>query len=502
MTGARAGEVVRGFLSLEHQGAIFQHKAVKAAFLVIAMALVLAQQGSLLMRKDSPDPFYRNVLNLGASYQRYFSFFYYFGGFPVNLDGLKTSTLDDATATLANQGPKLRTDLNVYNRASVFLFYPETWLRGRPDTAEMRTGMAVWFTTGLLAVVVALWYAGMPLLGLVVALLCGSNPFQIYEIYHMGSSTIFPMVISTGLVGTALSIVLIHQSSVTRPRLAIVLLAVAGAVCALQYEIRLEGVGVFFGAAVALALLSAYSPRRRLAYLFLFAISVVGVSKTMDAYFNAKLVAADRIVEQYGGTPAKTSNAYYSTQWWALWSGLGDFDEKYGFLVDDRAGISYHYGHDTTVDFETSMRKDYLRIAANDPLWWLGIVADRLKRVTIDNTPYRLGYGTWHTDLPVNSRIVTALGIVVLIAAVWTWHTTALALFVLPLSIGLVSIGQLADYGLQFYCIIHLFALAYVACIALDGLLAILLAAGRSVGLLVPAASLAKLARPVTSDQA
>lgn len=464
---------VRALVGLDHQAVLLRTPVVRVFFLVLSVTLVIAQQGSYWALDQSPNGFYRNVLNLGASYQRYFSFYYYFGGFPVNLDRLPTSTIEDARETLAREGSRLRTDLNVYNRASIFLFYPETWLRGRPDTAEMRTGLAIWFTIGLLAVVVALWYVGMPLLGLFFALLCGSNPFQVFEIYHMGSSTIFPMVISTGLVGAAISLVLSNQASTRHTKLATSLVCLGAAVCALQYEIRLEGVGVSFGAAFALMVLSAFSIRRRLAYVCLFAVVVVVASAAMDAYFNAKLTTADRIMEQHGGTQAKTTNAYYSTQWWALWSGLGDFDEKYGFLVDDRAGLSFYYGHDTSLHSEPAMRDHYLRTLRSDPAWWAGIIGSRLKRVFVENTPYRVGYGTWHHDLPFNPVAVTTLGLLFLAAAVWTWQTTVLAMFVLSLSTGAVSIGQLADYGLQFYCIVHLFMLAYVGCVLLDGLLAI-----------------------------
>lgn len=464
---------VGAVLGLNHQGVPFRSRLVSGVFLAFSIALVLAQQASYWRLETSPNGFYRNVVNLGASYQRYFSFYYYFGGFPVNLDRRPTSTLGEATATLTQEGTRLRTDANVYNRASIFLFYPETWLKGRPDTAEMRTGLAIWFTVGLLAVVIALWYVGMPLLGLFFALLCGSNPFQVFELYHMGSSTIFPMVISTGLVGTGLALAIANPAAARHPRLTGVLVCLGAVVCALQYEIRLEGIGVFFGAAVAVVLLSRHPIRRRLAYVFLFAIAVVVTSTAIDAYFNAKLRKADQIVEQYGGTLAKTTNAYYSTQWWALWSGLGDFDEKYGFLVDDRAGISFYYGHDTSLHSERAMRNDYLQTALRDPGWWAGIMARRFKRVLVENTPYRLGYGGWHTDLPFNPIVVTSIGLVLLTAALWTWNTTVLAMFVLSLSTGAVSIGQLADYGLQFYCIVHLFMLAYVGCVLLDGLLAI-----------------------------
>ncbi len=468
MAVPKAPPLLRSLLNLEHQAVMFRWRAVRLLFLVLAIAAVVAQQHSLLILKASPNDFYRNVLNLGASYQRYFSFYYYFGGFPVNLDRLKTSTLDETKATLAQEGPRLRTDLNVYNRASVFLFYPDTWLKGRPDTAEMRTGLALWFTAGLLSVVVALWYVGMPILGLVVALLCGSNPFQVFELYHRGSSTIFPTVIATGLVITGMALLLSSTRFQQCRRLSLLLVSVSAIICALQYEIRLEGVGVFFGAAFGMACLSPQSIRRRLGYACIFVVLVVTTSMGLNAYFDASLARADRIVESHGGTPAKTTNAYYSTQWWALWSGLGDFDEKYGFLVDDRAGISFYYGHDTSVMSEQAMRAHYLETVRRDPAWWADIVIRRLKRVMIENTPYRIGYGTWHTDLPLSPTLLTTVGLALFAASLWAWQTTVLTLFVLPFSIGLVSVGQLADYGLQFYGVVHLFILGYVACFALD----------------------------------
>ncbi len=464
---------IRCLVGLEHQGALLQSRMARVLFLVSAMALVSAQQFSYWSLESGPDGFYRNVLNLGASYQRYFSFFYYFDGFPVNLDRMDTSTREAAEATLAREGARLRTDLNVYNRASVVLFYPETWLKGRPDTAEMRTGLAIWFTVSLLAVIAAFWFVGMPVLGLLVALLCGSNPFQVHEIYHLGSSTIFSMVISTGLMATAIALILSSPASLRRPRFAVTVICLAAAVCALQYEIRLEGIGGFLGAAFAWLVLSRHSWRQKVAYACLFAVMVVGTSRFMNWYFDAKLATADQIVEQHGGTPARVTNAYYSTQWWALWSGLGDFDEKYGYLADDRAGISYYYGHDTSLHSEPAMRKDYLERVASDPAWWLDILGRRVKRIFTENTPYRVGYGTWHVDLPLDATIVALAALVPLAAALWTWHTTVLTMFVVSLSIGAVSIGQLADYGLQFYSVVHLFVAAYVACVVLDAVLAL-----------------------------
>lgn len=468
MDMSRLSHVLEPLLDLRHQQALLRRKSISLTFLALSIAAVIAQQSSLLLRTDTPNAYYRNVLNLGASYQRYFSFYYYFGGFPVNLDGQKTSTREEAEATLKERGPLLRTDLNVYNRASIFLLYPDAWWNGRPDTAEMRTGHFIWFTLGLILVLTGFWYLDMPLMGLLTALLCGSDPFQVWEVYHQGSATIFPTVISTGLVGTGLCLLLMSPAFARYRRLTLVLLAVAGAVAALQYEIRLEGVGVFFGALFALVFLFPHTLARRIGYLAFVAVVAIVVSSGMNRYFDAKLRKADEIVKSYGGSPAGTTNAYYATQWWALWSGLGDFDEKYGFLVDDRAGLSYYYGHDTTVNSERAMRADVIRTVTHDPLWFAGIIARRVKRVFVDNTPYRVGYGTHYVDLPVSSRLVTALWALLLLASVATQGKAKLGLFILPASVGMVSLGQLADYGLQFYCIVHLFVFAYVACVLLD----------------------------------
>lgn len=465
-------------LALGHQRTLFRNRMVLTLWVVASLTLIVAQQASFLALDRDPDPHYRNVLNLGASYQRYFSFFYYFGGFPVNLDGQKTSTREETIQTLEALGPNLTPANSVYNRASIFLFYPDAYATGRPDTAEMRTGHAIWFTVGLVAVFGSLTFAGMPLLGLAVALLCGSNPFQVWEVYHVSSSTIFPTVISTGLVVTAACILLGTAAFARRRLLSVLVVGLCGVVAALQYEVRLEGVGVFFGAAFALAWCVSHSKSVKLALAIAFAVSAYSTSAVMNQFFAASFDKANAVIASYGGTPGPSGNPYYSTQWWALWSGLGDFDEKYGFLVDDRAGISYYYGHGEGQSLARSHRQSMIATIADDPAWFADIMFKRLKRVLVDNTPYRLGYGGKFIDLPIPPGPITIAGLLLLLAnLVLSWRSaparSPLILFVVPLSIGAVAIGQLADYGLQFYCIAHLFILGYVACFALDGVLAL-----------------------------
>jgi hypothetical protein len=467
----------RSLLDLRHQDRWFRHSVVRPVFVAMAVALITGQQFSFLRLADSPDPFYRNVLNLGASYQRYFSLFYYFGAFPVNLERQNTSTLEETTATLQRVGKSLVPERSVYNRASIFLFYPDAFMRGRPDTAEMRTGHALWFTVALLALFGALCYRGMPLFGLVVALLCGSDAFQVWELYHLGSSTIFPTVISTGLAIAAAAILLSNERFARHRMLPLLLVCVCGGVGALQYEIRLEGVGIFAGALFSLAICCPQSIVRKLLFVVVFAASAMAVSSTMNWYFTRSFEKANAIVVQYGGTPTDSGNAYYSTEWWALWSGLGDFDEKYGFLADDRAGLSYYYGHDAAAPSEQVQRRNYLDTIREDPVWFARILRDRLMRVLVENTPYRIAFGSRYVDLKLSPRLVTLMGLILLVANLVARRWENLSLFVLPLSVGAVAVGQLADYGLQFYAVAHLFILAYVVCFALD---VALLVAGRA----------------------
>jgi hypothetical protein len=466
-------------LDLRLQRAWFRHPVAKGLFVAAAVVLIMSQQASFLLRPDNPPTFYKNVINLGASYQRFFSVFYYFGGFPVNLDGEKTRTREDTINILKARDARLTPESSVYNRASIFLFYPDAWWKGRPDVAEMRSGHALWFTIALLSLFIALCYVGLPVFGLLVTMLCGSDPFQVYELYHVSSSRIFPTVISTGLVIVAACTLLANERFVRQRVRALLLVAACGAIAAFQYEIRLEGVGVFAGAVFSLVACWPISARRKLSCAALFLASAMATNALVNAFFTWSFSRANAVVTQYGGRPAASGDAYYSTQWWALWSGLGDFDEKYGFLADDRAGLSYYYGLNASRPSEQMHRNNYLATIKGDPAWFARIVGARLKRVLVDNTPYRLSFGSKYYDIHLSATIVTGLGLLLLMAELLihgkhTLQRPIVNLYVLSLSVGLVAVGQLADYGLQFYAIAHLFLFAYVACSGLEAVLALI----------------------------
>ncbi len=474
----RPDSAIASIVDLRVQRRWLCHRYVLPLFVLMSCGLIVFQQWSLWRDSTKIDPFYRNVLNLGVNYQRFLPSYHFFGAFPVNLAGKPAATEQEARASLQAIGPRLIPDRSVYNRASIFLFYPEVWLSGRPDTAEMRTGHALWFTFGLLAIFGAFCLAGLPLLGLLVALLCGSDPFQVWEVYRPGSSTIFATLISTGLVLAAATIWLSTRSAARHWRRSAVVVALCGVVAALQYEVRLEGLGIVVGAVIAGALCFRHQPvhRRQLALIFL-AVAIL-TSSGLNAYFRTAFAKANALVASYGGTTTDSGTEYYSTQWWALWSGLGDFDEKYGFLADDRAGLSYYFGHGRPKPSEGVHRRNYLATIVTDPAWFAQVMSRRFDRVFLHNTPYRVTIGGFTRELPLPPLVITLLAVVGAVLGARAMGREALNgqllnLVVLPICIGLVAVAQLADYGLQFYCIPHLFVLAYVGCLATECVLTI-----------------------------
>ena len=154
-----------------------------------------------------------------------------------------------------------------------------------------------------------------------------------------------------------------------------------------------------------------------------------------------------------------------NTQWWAIWSGFGDYDQKYGFLVDDRAGLSYAasvYNNPDTL--EKTLQEDVVGTIANDPAWFAGIIGRRLYAILILNTPYRLSFGPHYVDIPVSSHLVTIVFLIGLVFTIVNWDFDLAFISALLLSIPLVAIAQLGHYGLEFYSVLHLFILAFVVC--------------------------------------
>jgi hypothetical protein len=65
----------------------------------------------------------------------------------------------------------------------IWLFNVGTFLRGEAKGLSAFEFNSWFFTLGLVAILVAAWYIDRLLLGMLIVLLVGSHPFQLFEVY-------------------------------------------------------------------------------------------------------------------------------------------------------------------------------------------------------------------------------------------------------------------------------------------------------------------------------
>lgn len=461
--------LLRATVGLKNQGRLILSSRQKRLFFCLFVNFLVIQQHSFFQAGLLVDQYYRNTLNNGTNHSSFFPLFYCHHAFPIRMVDFDDATVDSCgklEQLVTRQANTLAVSPNVYNRSTVLLFYVDKWLtNGRLNQLSMRPALALLFTFALGMLVGAFYASGYPLLGSVFGALCACDPFQVFEV-HANLFNMFSLVISVGLLAFAL--VLFALQRLKRPgRLASAVLVAGalGALCGLQYDMRVEGVGVFLGVMALFTFYPGIPLRRRPLALAAFLLSAFLTNSLINSYFDTTFANANALATSIGAKPAQNVETNYRTQWWAIWSGFGDYDQKYGFLVDDRAGLSYAaslYNNPDT--FETTLQEDVVRTIANDPAWFAGIIGRRLYAILILNTPYRLSFGPHYVDIPVSSHFVTMLFLIGLVFTIVNRDFHLMWFSALLLSIPLVAIAQLGRYGLEFYSVVHLFILAFVVC--------------------------------------
>lgn len=468
-SATRVLSAVRGTIGLERQGSLILASRQKRLLFWLLLNLLVIQQHSLFDAGPLVDGFYQNTLNNGTNHLAYFPLFHCYGAFPIRMvefDGASVDSCEALKPFVARQGKTLEVIPNQYNRSTVLLFYADLWLGQHPlNQLSMRPAMGLLFTLALGLVLYACYAAGHPLIGAVFVLLCASDPFQVFEA-HGNPTNVFSLVITVGLLAFALVVLLLKLlRKPGRVRAACGVAIALGALFGVQFDMRLEGIGVFIGSAAVLLLYPRIAMRRRLPVLATYLLAAVLTNQLINTYFDRAFVQANQLVTSLGGRPAENVDTDYRTQWWAIWSGLGDYDQKYGFLVDDRAGVSYANSIVNNPDtFERTLERDVVSTIARDPSWFAGIIGRRLYAMLILNTPYRLSFGRGAFDLPVSPVVTTAGYLIALVFMLINRKFEFAFWSALLLSIPLVAIAQLGRYGLEFYSVLHLFVLAYVAC--------------------------------------
>ncbi len=425
------------------------------------------QQVSFYHTESQTKNVYYNSFNNGARYTIYFPFFYCKNMFPVfiNSPAASCATVDKI---IQEQPEKLSVPELLYNRSSVYLFFPDMWLHPNKnlDHASMTIGEAWYFTAGILSLFGIFLIFDHAVIGFIMSQLIACDAFQVSELYYQfGTTNIFPLVIASGvwvLAGVALLLFLgkkhRHFFKVT-----MVTCLALGVLYGLQKDLRIEGIGSFLGFIVFLLLLPKIKFPRKAFLVASLVIASTATFNLLNKHLDYIFEKSNHYVERIGGNYAKQHlPSNYAMHYEALWEGLGDFDETHGYLADDRAAYSYYYGHTHGESVETLLRNDIFYRILHNPAWFFHILYKRTERILFDNTPFRLRYGSRCFDLPLSPLLNTLLFLLGT-GFMLSHKKYEIPLFVfISLSIASVSVGQMADYGLELYSITHLIIASFI----------------------------------------
>lgn len=421
----------------------------------------------------------------------FFYFFHHYGLFPVGaLDVPRLGRSKQAAAEfVAQHGDRLEMDFGwptntprFGDYGKLFLFYPDLLLRGDPTQPSVLPFNQFLFIIALLAVFWAFWLEGYGLLGGLIVVLVGSNPFQIYETY--GRANIFSIPISVALIALA-----VHLRLLTRRKgidgLAWVIAIVSAAVLATFREVRAEASVVAVSAIATYLVARAPLVQRLLVVAAFVAVSML-TGYAWTKYWDRQFAQAEQFVARAGGNVFRPQGDQHHAVWHAMFCGLGDFGADRGFSWDDRDAfqwatmrsatnpnpIPFHYagGYYFTETFDGRhhvaptdspeynqlVRARVLSEIRRDPLWYGGILFNRWLAIQRDATPAALSLGSMTLAVPGTGWLTLP----VLLFALWRrkfFHATVI-LFVLSLSA--VALLVYSGKGMTYYGIAHLVALA------------------------------------------
>ena len=424
----------------------------------------------------------------------FFYFYYHLGLFPVGAREVPRlgPTRQDALNFVAAHGRSLRMDFGQVQNTprfgdygKLFTLWPDAWLRGDPAHPSPRPFNQFLFITSLLAVWWAFWRERRVLLGTLIVLFAGSNPFQLYETFTRPN--IFSLPISVTLLALAAHLPWLTGRRALDGRAWAVAL-ISAILLATIREIRTEAV------IVALALPATYLAMRapltqRLLLIGAFVVAWAAIGHTWTWYWSRGFQRSAQYVSRAGGQVFTGRHGYNHALWHAVYCGLGDYGGDRGFAWDDRAAyrwattrdaqtnphpLPYHYkdgyyleetydgvNHIAPTDlpeYNRLVRDRVVSAIRSDPLWYARILIQRAGAILGGATPAALSIGVARIGL---SGVGWALiPIVLLLVLLQRSFELGLIAFTLPLSA--VALLVYSGRGMANYGIAHLVAFAVV----------------------------------------
>lgn len=393
---------------------------------------------------------------------------------------------------MKEHGPTLVMDLNtgagkMGDYGKILLFLPEVWMHGSPENASVKTACFMLFMAGLLSLFLSFWMSGYRLLGGLLVLFVGSDPFQVFQVYR--NSNVFSISISVALLVCALNLRLLLPNVGNR-RWHFAAAVVSGALLAWAKGIRVEAGFMIYALIPLYFVLDGVRLQRR-AFLVGSLLAAYLLTNQVHAFiFDALYSRAVSFISQHGGTPYEGPRRHHHVVWHTLATGLGDFGQKYGYAWDDRTifalgvpkvieryhpdyrfeegGFVFKNSHDAKgvypiqpedlPEYETVLREKILSDIWNDPVWYAGVLARRAWRILSELTPVSVALGKYRIGVPVHGLVILIL--LGFLIRRRDWFEVKLVLFTLPLCLG--PLLHYSGGGLTYFALYHVFGAALI----------------------------------------
>lgn len=478
-------------------------------FWLFVLPLLAIWQLTIALTPDARPSDWRMQAASGSQGDHEFSYFlYHFDLYPVASEALVSRKLTlrdpydpaEARRIVEEHGESLVNDVGHAARygehLQAYLFLPDVYLRNGLVNPSMRSLNFAAFTTGLVALFLAFWRAGRPIVGIVTVIFLGSNPFQLFELYANGNVFGWTIIVATTLI--ALHVPLILGTPVRIPSW--IIAGVAGAILGIASHIRPEPQLLAIGPVLAYFFFPSWNPRRAAFHVAVFAGALLGLSSALSWTFERKIENAIAFVDEAGGHPYTGPRHIRHFVWHPIWTGLGDFggDRGYewhdtrafqyaepilrarGVVVPEREPGAYFFKDwwdpgnryarrpEDLPYYGEVLREKVLSDVLGSPGWYANVLVRRIARVVVRSTPPTVAAGpvSLSLKLPWPAVLVLIASAGVILARQCEWRLLALAAIALPTAAPAVLV--FSGGGMTHYSIAHLMVIGCAAAVAIE----------------------------------
>lgn len=344
----------------------------------------------------------------------------------------------------------------------ILLYLPVSYLRGGTQHPEVTPFNAFSYLFSLLVLFIVLLRYRATLLGGVLVLGMGAHTTALYENYQ--HENLFGWGFTSFNLLLALHIPLILEVPLRRVW---IIPVAAGIFLATVGQWRTEPTALLLSCLLAYAACRLLSHSRRLLLSLALFGSFYLMRSLWDYYFELKYREASAAVAQYGGIPFEGPRFPHHPLWHALFLGLSDFGgeraprsfedkEAYRYaapILKERYGIETHSFNDgicyrwegspgkrgdavhhncSSLEllpmYHNIVRGRVIELISDDPVWYAGVLAERVKRVLSMAAPLRYGALLFSVPFPL-----ILIGVTLLLCMNKRSHLLLIA-FVAPLS--------------------------------------------------------------------